>query len=49
MTKAEELLNSLDETDETLYPEMVEEEPAEPVRMAAVYAATATDANEQHA
>lgn len=48
MTKAEELLNSLDETDESLYPEVVEEEPAEPVRMAALYAATATESNEPH-
>lgn len=49
MTKAEELLNSLDETDESLYPEVVEEEPAEPVRLAALYAATATETDEPHA
>lgn len=49
MIKAEELLNSLDETDESLYPEVVEEEPAEPVRLAALYAATATETDEPHA
>lgn len=48
MTKAEELLNSLDETDESLYPEAVEEEPAEPVRLAALYASTATETDEPH-
>ena len=48
MTKAEELLNSLDETDESLYPEVVEEEPEEPVRLAALYAATATESDEPH-
>lgn len=53
MTQAEQLLNSLDETDESLLPETMEEstiedENTEPIPMATMYAKTASETGEPH-